>query len=301
MTDSKIIKDVWGSNLVEQLKIISTLTANYFYVSIDTEFPGFLPDASANMSKPSYDQTYSNMKTSVNKTKLIQFGISIADINGNCGGTWQFNLKFSSNDAQNPESIHFLKQAGLDFESTESNGIDHEIFVECFKKSSLFKNPKIIWISYHGCYHYAHMLKHLSGEYLPGNRKQFYNMFHTYFPTSFDIKHMTYRNKLFPRVGGLQKLSEFLGCQVNGSRNHAGPDALLVSQVFFQVCTVAYIHFIPMKHNNVLYQIPYPNYPFGFQIHSLYRYNGNPLIIYCTCGKVYFESEFTECKHSEIV
>lgn len=256
-TDSKFIKNVWSSNIVKEFKNISILTRDYFYVSIDTESPGFLPDINGKTSISIYYQKYHNMKPSVNKTKLIKLGISIADATGICGGTWQFNLKFSRNDKHFPKSNYFLKEVGLDFISMERNEIDHTMFVTCFKKSSLFQNPIIIWISYHGFCNYAYMYRNISEGNLPRNRKQFYDIFRAYFLSSFDIKDMRSRKRLFPKLGGLQRFSQFLRCGRISDQYNAGVDAWVISKVFFHVRGIGYSHSIPRKYCHVLYEMPY--------------------------------------------
>jgi len=83
----------------------------------------------------------------VDKLKVIQVGISLADEDGYLPqgiGTWQFNFKFDlkydfykdimidfiSNDLYLKESIEMLSDAGLNFEKHASRGIDPQIFSE---------------------------------------------------------------------------------------------------------------------------------------------------------------------------
>ena len=76
---------------------------NHYFVDIllkikslllkDTEFPGVIYQFQP-MSKESY---YQNIKKNVDNLKLIQFGITLSDFNGNLPDetcTWQFNLNF---------------------------------------------------------------------------------------------------------------------------------------------------------------------------------------------------------------
>ena len=88
------IKDVWSSNLEEELMKISNLLPSYNVVSMDTEFPGFLK---TNENTPSMTSSYDLIKQNVDRMKLIQVGITLADQEGNHPEgvhTWQFNFKF---------------------------------------------------------------------------------------------------------------------------------------------------------------------------------------------------------------
>jgi hypothetical protein len=68
----------------------------------------------------------------VEKTKLIQIGLTLADPSGSLPSrisTWQFHLEFDlSKENIVADSIKLLKEAGIDFHKLKSEGIPQRRF-----------------------------------------------------------------------------------------------------------------------------------------------------------------------------
>jgi CCR4-NOT transcription complex subunit 7/8 len=89
------IRDVWASNLDEEMEKIRDSLEKYHYIAMDTEFPGVVARPLGDVA----DMQYQTLRCNVDMLKLIQLGITLTDENGNFvenGCTcWQFNFKFS--------------------------------------------------------------------------------------------------------------------------------------------------------------------------------------------------------------
>ena len=105
------IRDVWASNLEEEMENIREAINKYPCVSMDTEFPGIVARPMHGDYNTS-DIQYQTLRVNVDLLKLIQLGLSFTDTEGKLvdGCTcWQFNFKFSlSGDvyAQDLSLIH---------------------------------------------------------------------------------------------------------------------------------------------------------------------------------------------------
>ena len=109
--------------------------------------------------------------------------------------------------------MNMLINAGFDFDKHSTQGIDPNRFSELLTMSGLVLNNKIRWISFHGDYDFAYLIKLLTGKNLPDNRENFYQILKIFFPHVFDVKYML-RDFNFVSYG-LNKLSEQL--KVSGS------------------------------------------------------------------------------------
>lgn len=90
------IHEVYDDNFVFEMRKVSKLIERYNYVSMDTEFPGFVYQSGSPFSKTE-SSNYVKLKSNVDCLKLIQVGLSLSDKNGNVppgGSTWQFNFNF---------------------------------------------------------------------------------------------------------------------------------------------------------------------------------------------------------------
>jgi len=123
------IREVWASNLYEELKIIRKLVNKYHYIAMDTEFPGVVARPIGEF-RSTNDYRYHLMRCNVNILKLIQLGLTFLDESGQTPGreytTWQFNFKFNLNeDMFAQDSIDLLTSSGIQFKRHEEEGIDH--------------------------------------------------------------------------------------------------------------------------------------------------------------------------------
>lgn len=163
---SKII-EVFETNFIQEIKRMSSFLEVYNYVGMDTEFPGVV----YKLDNYSSDFYYKSIKINVDELKLIQLGITLSNSKGEnppeCS-TWQFNLRFDTKkDKYSPESITLLANSGIKFDLLKSKGIPHKLFAEYLMVSGLILNQNIQWISYHGSYDFAYLLKLILNSPLP--------------------------------------------------------------------------------------------------------------------------------------
>lgn len=225
------IRDVWASNLDEEMEIIRELIDKYPYVAMDTEFPGVVARPVGDFG----DVQYQTLRCNVDMLKLIQLGLSFTDGNGNWvnGCTcWQFNFKFSlSDDMFAQDSIELLKSSGIDFDKFEKYGIDIQYFGECLVMSGLVLNDDVKWLSFHSSYDFGYLLKTLTCAELPQEEASFLDLLTTYFPCIYDIKYMV--TAVEGMHGGLSSLADALQVDRIGPMHQAGSDSLLTAQCFF--------------------------------------------------------------------
>jgi len=225
------IRDVWASNLDEEMEIIRELIDKYPYVAMDTEFPGVVARPVGDFG----DVQYQTLRCNVDMLKLIQLGLSFTDADGNWvdGCTcWQFNFKFSlSDDMFAQDSIELLKTSGIDFEKFDKFGIDIQYFGECMMMSGLVLNEDVKWLSFHSSYDFGYLLKTLMCTELAQEEAPFLDMLTTFFPCIYDVKYMmTAAEGLH---GGLSSLADSLQVDRIGPMHQAGSDSLLTAQTFF--------------------------------------------------------------------
>ena len=257
--NSAFIKEVYSENLEEEMKIIISLLKEhkYNYIGMDTEFPGtvfFLE----NLSDDFY---YKTLKKNVDGLKLIQLGITLTNKDGEYPKnipyhTWQFNFKFDvEKDKYSEESLNLLKSTGIDFDKLKKSGIEHKKFGEILKKTGLVLNPDTKWITFHGSYDFAYLLKLLINERLPTDEKQFMHLLGLYFPHFYDIRILVKDIELY-FYGGLNRLISNLKIQRKGIKHQAGSDSIATIEAFHKLIENGSITELKMeKWNKVLYGI----------------------------------------------
>lgn len=229
-----MIKNVYESNFKEEIIKICNLIEEFPYIGMDTEFPGIV------YSKDEYKQlsNYNLIKKNVDDLKVIQVGITLADINGNfpeniC--TWQFNLRFDSeNDLSNKESIQLLVSSGINFNKHQSHGISHLEFGAMLYGSGLLLNPDVYWVTFHGIYDFAYLLRVIKNIRLPDKESEFYEDLKTYFGTYYDLRYLIQFTDY--SKGSLQKLASECNVQRVGTQHQAGSDSLVTLMAFFKIC-----------------------------------------------------------------
>lgn len=153
------IVEVWDDNLEEAMAQISELLEKYPYVAMDTEFPGVVIQNENIVG-------YQLIKSNVDVLKLIQVGVCLADAQGNTPlpySCWQFNLRFDPTyDLHSPDSIDMLKEAGINFEEMSNRGIEPTRFADEFISSGMVMNEDINWITFHGAFDFAYLIKLVS-------------------------------------------------------------------------------------------------------------------------------------------
>jgi CCR4-NOT transcription complex subunit 7/8 len=117
-----------------------------------------------------------------------------------------------------------LKDAGIEFKNLTEFGIDPIAFADLLTSSGLVLNDEIKWITFHGSFDFAYLLKNLLCTDLPNTMDQFMDLIRQYFPNIYDLKIIVAEmNDL--KNGSLSKLAMDLDIRRTGSQHQAGSDA----------------------------------------------------------------------------
>ena len=222
------------------------------------------------------DYHYQTLRCNVDLLKVIQLGVTLfngdgetppphpTDANGNpiyqnnllpCPCTWQFNFQFSlEDDMYNQDSIDFLRQAGLDLELHEKNGITPKEFGSALISSGMTFSDDVRWISFHSGYDFAYLVKLMLCKPLPEDEAEYRKLLSIHFPAIYDIKYMIKHAQRTQMVNdsplspaavaalnnlgqksGLQDLADELNIKRIGVPHQAGSDSLLTGKVFWEV------------------------------------------------------------------
>ncbi|KAF2824044.1 ribonuclease H-like protein [Ophiobolus disseminans] len=211
------IRDVWRSNLSQEMELLRSLIDQYPYISMDTEFPGVVarPIGDFN-SKASYH--YQTVRCNVDLLKIIQLGVTLFSVQGEvpptqldasqlvykpqtlqryssnvvvCPCTWTFNFQFDlDEDMYNEESISMLKKSGADFEKHKTQGINPQEFGSLLITSGMTLTHDVNWISFHSGYDFAYLVKMLSAKPLPEDEDAYRNLVEIFFPRLLDVKYL---------------------------------------------------------------------------------------------------------------
>ncbi|KAJ0008320.1 hypothetical protein Pint_30150 [Pistacia integerrima] len=225
------IREVWGSNVDTELAFFDQCLNRFNLLSFDTEFPGFLRNTPRDASEC---LRYNDLKFNVDLTKIIQLGITLSDGNGNICSTWEFNFSDfdPEKDAHSEESIDFLRKNGLDIEKIRRDGLSSEVFVPKFM-DILSRHRNIKWVSFHGLYDFAYVLKLLTDKPMPRTVFEFVEVASMVFGCVFDIKFMAkHCTGLLGGEIGLSRAAKILGLERKGAAHNAGSDSLLTASVF---------------------------------------------------------------------
>lgn len=234
--DSVEIREVWASNLEEEMAIIRGIVDNYNYIAMDTEFPGIVARPIGSF-RSTADYHYQTLRCNVDLLKIIQLGLTFSNEHGALAPgccSWQFNFKFNLNeDMYAQDSIDLLTRSGIEFQKNEELGIDVNDFGELLMSSGVVLNNNIKWISFHSGYDFGYLLKLLTCTPLPAEETEFFELVHLYFPCIYDIKYLMKSCKNLK--GGLNELAEDLEIERIGPQHQAGSDSLLTSATFFKM------------------------------------------------------------------
>ncbi|TXG55718.1 hypothetical protein EZV62_020974 [Acer yangbiense] len=224
------ITPVWNYNFSQEIHCLALSLNRYKLLSIDTEFPGFLRETPRDAPK---DIVYDDLKFNVDSTNIIQLGITLMDDDCNIGPTWEFNFKFDlEKETHAQSSIEFLKKSGLDFQKIKQDGILRNVFVSNFIKMVAMHHD-LKWVTFHGTYDMAHVLKLFTGNTLPNTTGGFAAKASSFFDKVVDLKLAAkYSEGLNLKDVGLAKLSKILNVRRLGEAHNAGSDSLLTAQVY---------------------------------------------------------------------
>lgn len=256
LSRSPLIRDVWAENVEEEFASIRELIKQYPFVAMDTEFPGVVAKPVGTF-KTTHEFYYQTLRCNVNLLKIIQLGVTLMNERGEvlekcC--TWQFNFRFSlDEDLYATDSIDLLKSGGINFDHFAKHGIDMIHFGELLTGSGLVLNDEVTWLAFHAGYDFGYLIKVLSGRELPDKEEDFQVLFHTYFPSIYDVKYVLRQTPDLSHTLGLDALSDTLGVRRIGQAHQAGSDSLLTGHAFFKIIRDRFQSRLPTGSVGVLY------------------------------------------------
>lgn len=89
------------------------------------------------------------------------------------------------------------------------------------------------WITFHGVYDFAYLLRLVSNLPLPNEEFAFYNDLDTFFPNFYDTRNLL--NNYSWLKGSLTKIASDLDIQRVGAIHQAGSDSLVTSKLFYKI------------------------------------------------------------------
>eukprot|EP00035_Acanthoeca_spectabilis_P021452 m.438303 g.438303 ORF g.438303 m.438303 type:complete len:269 (-) comp18222_c0_seq1:250-1056(-) len=245
------IRDVWASNLEEEMAKIRELVERYPYIAMDTEFPGVVAKPIGTFRNQGEYQ-YQLLRVNVDLLKLIQLGLTFFDEEGKTPlphTTWQFNFKYDlSEEMWAEDSIGLLTRAGLHFDAHATDGIDPLYFAEVLMSSGLVLNDDVYWITFHSGYDFGYLMRLLTNKAMPEQDREFFELLRIYFPTIYDIKYLMRSCKTLK--GGLQDVADELGARRLGQQHQAGSDSHLTGETFFKMRNLFFEGFVDNEKFN---------------------------------------------------
>jgi len=261
MNDPPTIRDVWEDNFEEEFNTIMNLAEQYKIIGMDTEFPGVVYRLNENDLGSIVNVSeieYKTIKMNTDKLKVIQVGLSFANEEGYLPEnvtTWQFNFKFDlDKDEYANDAIELLTNSGIKFEEHAAKGVNPQQFAEYLITSGLLFNEDVKWVSFHGGFDFAYLIRILNGKNLPDDESSFYNLLRTYFPAFYDVKYMV-REVDTLKGGGLNKIAYDLNVRRVGPQHQAGSDSLLTLATYFKLKGSYLKNALEHRHANILYGI----------------------------------------------
>ncbi|KAF6137921.1 hypothetical protein GIB67_041794 [Kingdonia uniflora] len=233
--EERKMREIWSSNLTAEMIKMDKAARECRYVSIDTEFPGFLKSSARDAD---LFKCYEDLEFNVSNLKLIQLGLTFSDVNrlqSRTGDkTWQINFKdFNpSSDIHVSRSIELLTRSGIDFQRNKEEGVDSKLFTEKFN-NIIHYNPNLKWITFHGLYDLAYLVKLLNNNQLPTCLDGFLQVLRDTFGELYDVKYMA--GFLLRGEIGLERLANILEVKRIGASHQAGSDSLLTNDIFWKI------------------------------------------------------------------
>jgi len=266
--DAVMTRSVWSYNLEAEFELIRRVIELFPFISMDTKFPGVIFQSHPTLWQP--QNNYAVMKANVDCMHLIQVGLTFSDYHGNLPtfGTshrfiWEFN--FCEFDVtchpHAPHSVALLQRQGMDFHKNRNLGVNIVQFVELMMISGLLCNSHIRWITFHGAYNFAYMIKVLNHRFLhmqpllPPNLGDFLQLVKFFFGQEiYDVKHLV---RFCPNLhGGLDRVSESLGLDNSARKSHhAGSYSLVTLHVFNEIKKLYFHTRMTWKNMQVLFMV----------------------------------------------
>ncbi|KAL0239110.1 hypothetical protein PCE1_004801 [Barthelona sp. PCE] len=238
--EGHVIQDIWMDNVEFAMKEICFRVQQYPYIGIDTEFPGLVYPKAADLAKYKDQQLspYARLRMNVDRTRIIQLGLTLSDEHGNLPHTpphtWQINFVFNIEKEEIKEDAHaLLIEAGIDFSRHATHGVDHKFFGYLLNASNLLYNRSIKWVSFHSGFDFGYLLKVATNSKMPRNQESFLVKLRTLFNDIYDIKHLMSSTKLYHR--GLQHVADSINIKRVGEAHLAGSDSMVTLAVFLRM------------------------------------------------------------------
>lgn len=181
----------------------------------------------------SFPNSYAKYQTNSQYMKLIQIGMTFADINGICPEnihTWQFHFSFDVNtDTYKNESVGMLHSHNLPFNRLILEGINPVAFGSALIENGLLYNPRVLWVCFHGSSDFCYLLGTALNCDLPVTYKEFLALMQVVFPAGiYDLKNEW--------QGSLETMGSNCNLIRRGESHQAGSDAHLTMQIYLQKC-----------------------------------------------------------------
>jgi hypothetical protein len=149
--------------------------------------------------------------------------------------------------------------------------------------SGLLLNDDIYWISFHGVYDFAYLLRVATNLGLPELESSFFENLKVYFPHYYDIRYLVRYTENFR--GSLSKLGQELNIARIGTQHQAGSDSLITSEIFNKLRSKYISGDILLADKNVL---------FGIGDESEYNNFYNPNAVKVTSNYPYEYAMYTQ-------
>jgi len=234
-----VVRDVWQENLEQEFALLRAAVVTHPIVAMDVEFPGVVARPIAGNK----DSLYETLRCNVDLLNPIQVGFSLANKDGNLPlvdgqevGAWQFNFKFSlTEDMFATESIDLLEKAGVNFDYLEVHGVTQAAFGELLIASGLVLDDDVSFVTFHGGYALAYLLKIMTSKDVPNTLDSFNETLRLYLPRFYDIRYAMLKHNTNWRKGSLDALGQEYGVKREATLapHQAGSDAFMALKVFF--------------------------------------------------------------------
>ncbi|XP_004151393.1 putative CCR4-associated factor 1 homolog 8 [Cucumis sativus] len=230
---SLFVRQVWYHNLAQELAILNDHLFKFPVIVMDTEFPGFLRSTPRGAPQ---EHLYQDLKFNVNHLKILQLGLTLMDENEHVGLSWVFTFSDfdEQTDLSSPTSMQYLKNnKGFEFKKQRKDGIPSAEFRRAFLP--IFSSNRITkWITFHGIYDVAYLLKLMIIKAMPESMVEFAIIAQRFLGTVNDLKYMIgHCERLMKGELGLKRLAELL--DVNDTVFSGGSDSLLIALAYVKM------------------------------------------------------------------